>query len=161
MSRKGFANIVLMLAIAVSVLATSMFGRYILPNTGNQKIVRSSTIKSEPIIVKGADGKTYYLQKTETIINDSTEEKQLTFWQRLLVLPKLWLLLMVLGIFSPAVAGYMKIINSRLLNSAGQIVKGVENGLNKVDTLTQEKIKTELSKVYDNSTKDLVRTLKK
>jgi len=127
-----------------------------------QKIVQQSTVKTEPVIFKGPDGKNYVFYKTETKINSSTEEPKMTMWQKLLMLPKIWLLLMILGIFFPPIAGIMAFINKTLAAKAKQIVGGVEDSLKQLDTTPEakQKVLDTLSKKYDKSTKLYVSKIK-
>lgn len=120
---------------------------------------------SEPIFVKGDDGKEYILKRTctETSSIDTAEEPKLTIWQRLLMLPRIWLILMILGLFFPPIAGIMSIINQRLMGEAKKIVGGVEEALKTVDDKPEVKAKIldTLSKKYDGSTKLLVSKIKR
>ena len=134
---------------------------------GNQKTKQVKIVKSEskPIFVKGADGKQYILQATttETSTLDTNEEPKLTLWQKLLVLPKLWLFLMVLGIFFPPVTAIMGFINRKLFGEAKKIVGGVEESLKNLDNKPEVKkeILDTLSRKYDASTKLLVSKIKR
>jgi hypothetical protein len=132
-------------------------------NRTQTKIVKS---ESKPIIVKGADGTPYILQasKTETSTMDLSEEPKMTLWQRLMVLPRLWVILMLLGIFFPPIAGIMGILNRKLWAEAKKIVGGVEESLKDLDTTSPEakkKVLDTLSKKYDSSTKALVSKIKR
>lgn len=125
-----------------------------------------SKTESKPIIVTGQDGKSYFLQATKSEVSNlaSNEEAKMTLKEKLLVLPKLWLLLMVLGIFFPPIAALMAFVNSRLKGAAKQIVSGVENGLATLEHKSPEAKQAmldSLSKKYDASTKKLVANIKK
>ena len=163
-------TVIVIAAIAAFLLGTSnnpiksLFGF----SSSSQKIKSTSITKSEskPVFVKGTDGKTYVLQamKTETSTLDSVEEPKTTLWQKLMMLPKLWLLLMILGIFFPPIAGIMQFINKKLMGEATKIVGGVEEALKKVeekDPAVKKEILDTLSKKYDSSTKLLVSKLKR
>lgn len=134
--------------------------------SSSQKTKQTLITKSEskPVFVKGTDGKTYVLQaiKTETSTLDTSEEPKITLWQKLMMLPKLWLILMILGIFFPPLAGIMQFVNKRLMNEATKIVGGVEEALKKVEDKPEIKkeILDTLSKKYDSSTKLLVSKIK-
>lgn len=127
-----------------------------------QKLVTKT--ESKPIIVKGDDGKQYILQmtKSETSTLDTNEEAKMTLWQKLLVLPRLWLILMVLGIFFPPIAGIMGVLNKKLWNETTKIVGGVEESLKGLNDKPEAKqtILDTLSKKYDKSTKLLVSKIK-
>lgn len=156
--------VVVLAAVASFLFAGSSLNPFKSPG---QKTKQIKTIKSEskPIIVKGADGKTYFLQstKTETSTLDTNEEPQMTLWQKLMVLPKLWLLLMVLGIFFPPIAAIMGVLNKKLMGETTKIVSGVESALNNNGITAEEKQKIldALSKKYDSSTKLLVSKIKR
>lgn len=153
--------------LIVAIIATFLFaGSQLNPfKTPGQKIKQTMVTKSEskPIIVRGEDGKQYILQitKSETSSLDIAEEPKMTLWQRLLLLPKLWVLFMVLGIFFPPIAMIMAWINSKLKYGLKQIVHGVEEGLNNGITVEgKQKVLDILSKRYDSSTKLLVSKIK-
>jgi hypothetical protein len=131
-----------------------------------QKIQQTSkTItESHPVFVTDSTtGKQYVLQatKTETSTLDTTETPKMTLWQKLMMLPKLWLLLMVLGIFFPPVAAFMGYINKTLGSHLKKIVGGVEESLNNTTPEAKQKILDTLSKKYDSSTKLLVSKIKR
>ncbi|GEM_PF-4819194 len=129
------------------------------------KQVSVTRSESKPIIVTGADGKPYILQATKSEVSNSelSEEQRLSLWQRLMILPKLWLLLMILGIFFPPIAAVMGVINRRLWGETRRIVGGVEEGLKALDTTPEAKSKVldTLSKRFDSSTKALVSNIKR
>ena len=125
-----------------------------------------SKTESYPVFVKDVNtGKSYVLQttKTETSTLDTNEQPKMTLWQKLLALPRLWLLLMILGIFFPPVAGIMAWINKNLWAKAKQIIGGVEESLKNLDSTapeTKKEILNTLSKKYDTSTKLFVSKVK-
>jgi hypothetical protein len=133
---------------------------------GDQKTKQTSVTKTEskPIIVKGEDGKTYFLQstKTETSTLLTNEEIKLSLWERLKMLPRLWIILMLLGFIFPPISAIMAILNRNLMAKAKQIVSGVEDSLKKLDTQPEAKqaVLDTLSKKYDNSTKLFVSKVK-
>ena len=134
--------------------------------SSGQKTRQTLVVKSEskPIFVVGQDGKQYVLQatKTEKSTLDTTEEPKMTLWQKLMVLPRLWLILMVLGIFFPPVAGIMTFVNRKLWGEAKKIVGGVEESLKGLEDKPDAKklVLDTLSKKYDASTKLLVSKIK-
>ena len=134
-------------------------------NENKTKQVSITKTESKPIFVTGQDGKPYILQATKTEISNSelSEEQRLTLWQKLMVLPKLWLLLMILGIFFPPVAGIMGIVNRRLWGETKKIVGGVEESLKALDSQPEakNKILDTLSRKFDSSTKALVSDIKR
>lgn len=129
------------------------------------KIVQVSKSESKPIIVTGADGKPYILQATKTEVSNSelSEEQKMSLWQKLMVLPKLWLVLMILGFIFPPIAGIMGILNRKLWGETKKIVGGVEASLSALETTPEAKTKVldTLSKKYDSSTKALVSNIKR
>lgn len=162
-------TVLVAVSVAMFLLGTvnnpikSLFGL----GSGGQKTKQTYTTKSEsrPIFVKGEDGKTYALTltKSETSTLDTSEEPKMSLWQKLMVLPKLWLLLMILGVFFPPIAGIMAFVNRRLFGEAKKIVGGVEESLKKLDGKPEEKkiILDTLSQKYDSSTKLLVSKIKR
>lgn len=134
-------------------------------NDNKTKQVSVSKIESKPIIVTGADGKPYILQatKTETSNSELSEEQRLTLWQRLLILPRVWLILMLLGLVFPPVAGIMAFLNGRLWTEIKRIVGGVEASLTALDGKPDAKdtVLSTLSKKFDSSTKALVSKVKR
>ncbi len=165
--RKGevFTLTVVILATVASFLfASSPLNPF---KISGQKTKQTVIIKSEskPIIVIGQDGKQYILQSTkvETSTLDTNEEPKMSLWQKLLVLPKLWLILMILGFIFPPVAGIMTLINRKLMGETKKIVGGVEESLKNLDSTPEAKkqVLDTLSKKYDSSTKLLVSELKR
>lgn len=131
----------------------------------NTKQSFTTKTESKPIFVKGADGKEYILEqtKTETRMNDESEQQKMSLLQKLMVLPKLWLILMILGIFFTPVSAVMAFVNGKLKSTAKQIVAGVENGLASVQEKNpeaKETMLTAMSKKYDSKTKALVSKIK-
>ena len=168
---EGFTLTVIIIACVASFLFGSvnnpiknLFGL----GSQNQKHKQTLVVKTEskPVFIKGNDGKTYILQQTSTEKStlDTNEEPKLTLWQKLMVLPRLWLILMILGIFFPPVAGIMGFVNKKLWGEAKKIVGGVEESLKNLDTTSPEakkQILDTLSKKYDSSTKALVSKIKR
>lgn len=159
-----------LLAGTVGLLVGSSGLSRIIPGLHQKENKTKSTYvsksESKPIFV--TDAKTgqqmvLYSTKTETSTADSSEEQKMTFWQKLWVLPKLWLLFMVLGIFFPPIAAIMGVINHRLMGEAKKIVGGMEGAIKSIDDKPEvkQKILDELSKKYDSSTKALVSNLKR
>jgi hypothetical protein len=142
----------------------SKYAKVVGLDSNNQKTRQVTTTKyeSKPIIVKDADGKPYILQatKSETSTLDTNEEMPMSIWQKLWMLPKIWLGLMILGIFLPPVSAVMGMINHGLKKAAEQMVAGVEKGLSAVKPEDKEKVLNELSKTYDKKTKLYVSKLK-
>lgn len=162
--QRGFAEIILigtLVGITVLFLVTGPLKGVFGGSSKKVKTERSSVV-TEPVFVKDKKtGETYVLQKTSsTFSNFETNDQSRTLVQKLLALPKLWLLLMILGLFFPPIAGVMGFINSRLTLAAKQMVTGVERGLEKINPEEKDKVLNELSKKYDHSTKKLVSKLK-
>lgn len=162
-------TVVILAAIAAFLIGTTnnpVRGFFGFGGGGDKRTQRQITkTVSEPIFVKGVDGKEYVLQRkaTESSSLETTEEPKMTLWQKLMVLPRLWLILMVLGIFFPPLSAVMQLINRKLMGEAKKIVGGVEEALKKVDDKPEVKqqILDTLSKKYDSSTKLLVSKLKR
>jgi hypothetical protein len=159
--------------LVISCISAFVFGTF---TSGNgflgfggktQKTKQTSVTKSEskPVFVRAVDGNTYVLQasKSETKTLNTNEEAKMTLWQKLMLLPKLWLILMVLGIFFPPIAAIMGFINKKLWGEARRIVGGVEESLKNLeatDPAAKQKMLDTLSKKYDSSTKALVSKIK-
>jgi len=170
MNRKGEVVTITVIALALMAGAIGLFfaqTKYakvlgLSSDAQKTKQVTTTTQECKPIMVTGQDGKTYYLQATTTKTStlDTSEEPQMTMVQKLLLLPKMWILLMVLGIFFPPLSIFMGYLNGKLKTAATQIVNGVEKGLSKLPASEADTMKTELSKAYDTKTKKLVTNLK-
>ena len=173
MNKKGEAITIGIVAFSIIVgvlgfIAGSTGIRKIIPGLGgDKKIVQTHISRSEskPVILTGADGKPYILEATkeEVKIMESLDSQKMSLWQKLTVLPKLWLLLMILGIFFPPVAGIMGVINRRLYSETKKIVGGVEDSIKALENKPEEKQKIldTLSKRMDSSTKKLVSDIKR
>ncbi len=190
----GIVTAAILIGILGFVVGASGVRKFI-PGFGGKdnKTVQTSVskVESKPIIVTGADGKPYILQATKTEMSNSdlSEEQKMSWIQRLLFLPKLWLLLMILGIFFPPIAAFMAMINKKLMGETKKIVNGVEAGLTSLEdkslspqlitklqmgvaltpdevtvvldhTKAKTKILDTLSKKFDASTKLLVAKIK-
>ena len=140
-----------------------------IPGLGHKdtKTTQTSVTKTEvkPIWVKAPDGTMHMMESsvTETSTSNGTAQQKTTLGEKLLVLPKLWLLLMVLGIFFPPLAGIMGFVNRKLYDEARRMVSGVEDGLKHLEIEhpdAQKKMLKAMSGRYDESTKKLVRKIK-
>lgn len=135
----------------------------------------TGTPDGEPLYHK--DGSVALVSQTLYKKQDLDIQPKASFWDSLLALPRLWLLLMVLGLFFPPVAGFMGWFNSKakaafsdLQEDTKKIVKSVDMALHKIpdqvsiDGKTvdiKQMILDELSKMQDASTKNLVADLKR
>ena len=153
--------------LIVTIIATFLFANSQLNpfKTPGQKTKQVTTTKTEskPIIVTGQDGKQYFLQatKTETSTLDTIEEPKLTLWQKLMILPKFVVLLVVLGIIFPCFGLWLVRLLFRLKYGLKQIVGGVEEAINNgMPQEEKQKVLDTLSKKYDSSTKLLVSKIK-
>ena len=152
-NKRGMADIALILIASGVALVTLLFSGpikdtvgmvtgFVFPGSaGGGKNTESSyveTSKSEPIFVTDEiSGKTYVLQKSESIKSNSqlSEQPKQSFMQRILSLPRMWVLLMVLGLFFPPVAGLMGMFNRK---AAAAIRKAYESLTNKTNELKGE-----------------------
>jgi len=173
LNKKGEA--VTMTVVVLAALAAFMFGSMKNPISGffgfgdsgqNTATKQTSKMVSEPVFITDAETgeeRVLYRVSEETNFEDTMVTPKTTLWQKLMILPRLWLILMICGIFFPPVAGIMGILNRRLFGEAKKIVGGVEDALKKVET--QPEVKKEildtLSKKYDSTTKKLVSDIKR
>lgn len=135
-----------------------------LNNTSEQKTrqVMTSTVESKPIIVTGQDGKQYILQSTKQVTStlDTAEEQPMTIWQRIMMLPKIALLLSVLGVAFPPFGLWLISMVVRLRGNLKQIVVGVEEAKKTMTAEDAQKLLTSISMKSDQSTKTLVKKIK-
>jgi len=162
----GAAIIIGILGFAIGASGVRKFIPGFHGNDNKVKVVSVTRSESKPIIVTGPDGKPMYLQATKSEVSnsESSEEQKLTLWQRLMILPKLWLLLMILGIFFPPVAAFMGMVNKKLMGETKKIVGGVEESLKSLEVKNPEAktvVLDTLSKKFDSSTKALVSNIKR
>lgn len=162
-------TMVVLAALAAFLLGTTsnpIKGFFGLGGSGQSTTQKqSSKIISEPVFVTDANtGKQYVLQRKvkETTFEDIMTQPKMTLWQKLMVLPRLWLILMILGIFFPPLAAIMKFLNNKLMGETKRIVGGVEEALKSIADKPEikQKILDILSKKYNSSTKALVSDLK-
>ena len=168
-NNRGVAELVVVLAVAIAFLGGFIFSPIMKGFTGlgdgkksSQKQVSSTTVKYVPVTNK-LTGETILLQEGtwQKSSEDIVDVPKMSLWERLWALPRLWLILMILGLFFPGIAAIMAKINGGLKTGITQIVEGLESAFKKVNNPEVEaKIKDELSKVYDNSTKRTVSTIK-
>lgn len=198
-NERGFIEVGVITALVIIGILGFVVGasgvRKFIPGFGGgdtkSKQISISKSESKPIIVTGADGKPYILQATKTEISsdDFQGNQGLSLTQKLFILPKLWLLLMILGLFFPPIAAFMAMINKNLMVKTKQIVNGIESSLSSLEdkslspqlitklqtgaaltpdevttvldhTKAKSKILDTLSKKFDNSTKLLVSKIK-
>lgn len=159
-------TVCVILAIASFLFGTTKYAKIFGFGGSDQKTKQVTVTKTEskPYYVKAEDGTYHLLEavKTETSTIDTNEEVKMTLWQKLKLLPMWWLILTILGFFFVPLGTIMGILNRSLWAKLKQIVTGVDNSLTvlKDDPSAIEKIKTELSKEYDTSTKELVKKIK-
>lgn len=205
-NRRGIAE----LAILVTVLVTLAVAPYLQSafkifglggsqqTTKTERVIQKTTV--EPYLENGKPVHTVLPDGTNAILMRTTSSNQtedsnapvpMTFIQKLLVLPKLWLGLMVLGVFFAPVGTFMAWFNSRVkgkledltdhheqvMTDAKKIVTGIDRAFQAIPqtlvglpgeinrehlaALIVERMKGELSRTYNDSTKTLVANLKR
>lgn len=166
--QRGFAEVVIIGALVGAVVLLALMGPIKGLFGGGSKKVKTehSSYIEKPILVKDAKtGEQHWLVSKEYNSSDfEATDPSKTLVQRILSLPKLWVLLMVLGLFFPPVALVMGFINGKLKLAVRQMVSGIENGLASVKAVHPESEKhllDAMSKKYDESTKLLVSKVKK
>lgn len=171
-SRKGEVITVSLIAIAIlSGIVGLWFGgtKYAkavgLGSSGDgnkTKQVSKTVTESKPIIVKDQFGNPYILQATKTEIStlDTQEEPKMTFWQRILMLPKFILILSVLGVIFPGFGLWLIRLFIKLKSNFKQIVVGIEEARKELPPEAIAKLENSLSRKADNNTKELVKKIK-
>ncbi len=165
----GLIAAALIIGILGFVVGASGIRKFVPGFGGHENKTRQVSIshsESKPIFVTDQKtGQQMVLMSTKTEVSNSelSEEQKLSLWQKLMVLPKLWLFLMVLGIFFPPVAAIMGGVNRKLWGETRRIVGGVEESLKALDTTpdVKNKVLDTLSKKFDSSTKSLVADIKR
>jgi hypothetical protein len=161
----ALVTVMLLASIGGFLLGTTNVRKWVGLGSNDNKTKQTEITKTEskPIFVKGADGKEYVLQQTVTSMStsDSSEEQKMSIWQKLMVLPKLWLILMILGIFFPPIAAIMGVLNGKLSGEVKKIVGGVEASLQKLPAEHKTVVLDTLSQKLDSSTKKLVADTKR
>jgi hypothetical protein len=148
------------LCVLVGVLGAfiggSKYGKLVGIGGNDQKIIR--TVKSEPIILKGADGKDYWVQKTEE--STTNADVPMTLIQRVMMLPKILILLVILGCVFPPFGVILVALYSRVRGGLGQLVNGLEQAKKVLPPDSVTTLETNLSKKMDTSLKSLVKEIK-
>lgn len=124
--------------------------------SSDQKIV--TTVKSEPILVKQADGKEYWLQKTET--SSSNAPVPMSLLQRVMMLPKILILLVILGCIFPPFGIILVALYTRLKGGFSQLVTGIELAKTTMAPDAKFLLENSLSKKTDTSVKRTVKKIK-
>lgn len=82
-----------------------------------QKTMQKSSVirESKPYYVTGDDGKMHLIEATKTVTNtvDTNEEQKLTIWQKLMNVGRIYIVLMIVGVFFPPVALVMQMFNKK------------------------------------------------
>ena len=166
--QKGFADIVIIGALVGAVIFLAMIGpvKGLFGAGGSKKVkTEQSSYIEKPVFVKDPKtGEERVLMSKASYYSNMENSDQKTLVQKLLTIPKLWVLLMVLGLFFPPIALVMGFINGRLKLAVRQMVSGIENGLASVKAVHPESEKhllDSMSREYDESTKLLVSKVKK
>lgn len=94
----------------------------------------------------------------KTTITD--QQQRATLWQSLLALPRLWLLMMILGIFFTPVSALMAWVNRGLKTGIKQVVSGIEEAKKLLPRESISTLETNLSKKMDTSTKAEIKKIK-
>jgi hypothetical protein len=150
---------VLGMCILVGVLGAfigaSKYGKFIGLGS-DQKIIR--TVKSEPIILKGPDGKEYWVQKTEESVSNT--EVPMSLIQRLLMLPIIIIILVICGCLFPPFGVILLMVYFRLKGGFKQLVVGIEEAKSKLPMDAVTTLEANLSKKMDTPVKKLVKKIK-
>lgn len=121
--------------------------------TRSEKILPMTTAEGKQLFYE--DGSPAFKLVTETSNKDI--QQKVTFWEWLRSLPIFVLILMGSGVVFPPVAAFLSMVYRGLKRETKRIVVGVDKALDKIsDPATKEVIKTEMSKVQNESTKNLV-----
>ena len=193
-NERGFAEVAILYFVIAGLAlffipnpVSNVLGVGVRPNKTVQREI--TTEKLVPVTdSKGNQIAFKTVSTTET--SDVDQPQKVGFWQSVLALPRLWLLLMVLGLFFPPVGAFMAWLNSKikgklqdltdhhkdLEGDAKKIVLGMDKAfatvplslaklpgeLNREQIAADiiERMKTELRGFYNDSTKELVRTIK-
>jgi len=161
MNRRGEAITIAVVTVASICMLVGLLFRPIvdkvLPIFGNnQKIV--TVTKSTPILLKQADGKEYWVQKTESSISNAPVP--MTLMQRIMMLPTILIILIIVGCIFPPIGAILMWLYVRLKGGFKQLVIGVEEAKAKlpIDAITT--LETSLSKKMDTSIKAVVKKIK-
>ena len=177
-NQRGFAEVAVLYAI-IAVMAllfvpnpvSKVVGVGVKPNVITQKQSHTETI--EPLL--DAKGNQVAFKSVAVDATSDSDQAPKSWVDNLLALPRLWLLLMLLGCFCPVVGAFMANLNGKIKTAAQtayedltgntkQIVVGVKRGLNALPTTPinyQQMFLDELSKEQDTETENLVKELLK
>lgn len=204
-NRRGLAELAILVTVLVTLAAApflqsafKIFGLGGSSTTKTERVIQKTTV--EPYLENGKPVHTQLPDGTDAILMRTTRTNQtedsnapvpMSFVQKLLALPKLWLGLMVLGIFFPPIGTFMAWFNSRIrsklqdltdhheevMTDAKKIVVGLDRAFQAIPqalvglpgeldrerlaALIVDRMKGELSKTYNDSTKTLVANLKR
>jgi hypothetical protein len=161
MNRRG--EVITVSLIAICLLAGvlglfvggSKYGKMV-GLSSDQKIVK--TVKSEPIILKGADGKDYWVQKTEE--STSNADVPMSLLQRVMMLPKILILLVILGCIFPPLGIVLVALYTRLKGGLKQMVSGIEQAKATMAPDAKFLLENNLSKKMDTNIKSAVKKIK-
>ena len=171
-NRKGLAEVAILLyVIGAMVLffvpnpVSTAVGIGIKPNKTVQTDATTQTL-----VPMQVDGETvYHKDGSVALVSQSVYKKQdldiqqhVTFWEWLKSLPIFVLFLMALGVIFPPVAGLLAKLWMGLKKETKVIVHSVNAGLAAIDDADKKQdVLTAMSKVQNESTKQLVADLKK
>jgi hypothetical protein len=134
-------------------------------NKGSGKNISSKdhrSVVTEPVFVRGADGKDYVLQRTWDVSSseDIAEQPKMTLWERFMALPRIIALLAILGIIFPPLGIWLITKIKQLKGNITQIVTGVEEARKKMSPADVAILETDLSKKTNTDTKAIVKQIK-
>jgi hypothetical protein len=162
LNRKGEVITVSLLAICVVVgllgafVGGSKYGKLVGIGSNDQKIVK--TVKSEPILLKAPDGREYWVQKTEE--STSNADVPMSLVQRVMMLPKLLILLVILGCVFPPFGAILIALYVRLKGGFKQLVTGINEAQKVLPKEANDVLATNLSRKMDTAAKTLVKKVK-
>jgi len=150
---------VLGMCILVGVLGAfvgaSKYGKFIGLGGADQKIVK--TVKSEPILI-GEKGNQYWVMKTEE--STSNADIPMTLIQRIMMLPRILIILVILGCIFPPLGAILIAFYVRLKGGFKQMVNGINEAQQVLPKESNDILATNLSRKMNTDTKTLVKKIK-
>ncbi|OGM12530.1 hypothetical protein A2V80_00855 [Candidatus Woesebacteria bacterium RBG_16_39_8b] len=166
-NNKGFADLVIVamvvLAALVGVVASPVISK-VMPQSKNTSSKDSRTKVEQPVYAINTvtgDIKTVGTAKWDIINSqDIAEQPKMTLWERIMMLPKIFALLAILGVIFPPLGIWLikKVVT--LKGNFAQIVTGIEEARKEMLPEEVKKLENNLSKKSDLNTKKLVKEVK-
>lgn len=151
-NNKGFAEVVLLSYIIAGLIL--FFVPNPLSNAVGVGIRPNKTVHTEKVDLIKQDGQVI---GTRTVTQDDDVQQRVGFWEWLMSLPIMVLILMGLGIIFPPVSLVLGKIYSSLKKETKRIVVSVDKALDHVhDPVVKETILSKMAETQDTSTKKLV-----